>query len=145
MFLSRGNCKNTLSITPSSLQKTNNSSTILQMDSNVFFHKKVYTKIYAPHEKGLSIKKIIPSSKRSGLREEFKRIFLPLLIDIFELKRSMASPNEVLKRLTELQLEIEESRKWCEGVILQVAKGIEEAKEALQFIEKINDNSKNGS
>ena len=118
---------------------------IFRMSSNVFFHKKVYTKIYAPHETNSVVKKISPSSKRSGLREDFKRIFLPLLIDIFELKRSRASPTEVLKRLTDLQTEIEESRKWCEGVILQVAKGIEETKEALQFIEKMNDNCKNGS
>ncbi len=116
--------------------------------SNLFFRKKVYTKIYNPSsaENRGTIKKIIPSSKQSGVREEFKRVFLPLLIDIFELRhklRNKASPpKEILKRLTELQNDIEESRRWCEGVILQISKGIEEAKIALQFIEKIDDNGK---
>lgn len=34
-----------------------------------------------------------------------------------------------------MQSEIEESKRWCEGVIVQVAKGIQEAKEALEFLE----------
>lgn len=115
---------------------------------NLFFRKKVYTKIYNPlsAENQGTIKKITPSSKQSGLREEFKRVFLPLLIDIFELRHELrnkaSSPNETLKRLTELQNDIEESRRWCEGVILQIAKGIEEAKIALQFIEEKGDNGK---
>lgn len=99
-------------------------------------------------------KKIVPTSKISGLREEFKKTFLPLLIDVFELRQMMAShrssakshlpfdihaprksPREILCRLEELQKEIEESQRWCEGVVHQISKGIEETKEALQFIE----------
>lgn len=99
-------------------------------------------------------KKIVPTSRISGMREEFKKTFLPLLIDVFELRqmieshKSMAknhlpftlhppkkSPQEILDRLRELQKEIEESQRWCDGVVCQIAKGIEEAKEALQFIE----------
>lgn len=133
---------------------------------NLFFRKKVYTKIYNPSAFSLEkngerpVKKIIPSSKISGLREEFKKVFLPLLIDVFELRKRIQnyklgekspfsfkeadpSPKEILKHLTDLQSDIEESRRWCEGVILQIAKGIEEAKEALQFIEKIDDKSDN--
>jgi hypothetical protein len=131
---------------------------------NVFFHKKVYASIYNPsnldEEKKKELKKIVPSSKIGGLREDFKKIFLPLLIDVFELRQqvqnykrglktplpiddSPSSPKEILKRLTELQEGIEESRRWCEGVIVQISKGIDDAKEALQFIEKMGDKIEN--
>lgn len=53
------------------------------------FQRKIYTKsisiLQADEHK--SPKKIIPSSKISGLREEFKKTFLPLLIDVFELRQ----------------------------------------------------------
>jgi hypothetical protein len=131
--------------------------------SNQFFRKKVYASIYAPkktEEEKTNLKKIVPSTKISGIREEFKKVFLPLLIDVFELRRSAqnykiktkssilnsskpADPEEILKKLQELQMDIEESRRWCEGVILQIQKGIDEAKEALQFIEKMGDNLDN--
>lgn len=128
--------------------------------SNTFFHKKVYASIYKPSnldaEKKNELKKIIPSTKTGGLREDFKKIFLPLLIDVFELRKQVQNykqglkttfgqadkpscPKEILTRLTELQEGIEESRRWCEGVILQISKGIDDAKEALQFIEKMGD------
>lgn len=99
-------------------------------------------------------KKIIPTGRISGVREDFKKTFLPLLIDVFELRQMVQnfksrysssflfthgqtskSPKEVIQRLQQLQDDIEESKRWCEGVILQIEKGIEEAKEALQFIE----------
>jgi hypothetical protein len=116
------------------------------------FRKKVYERMYtdsisllkADQEKPK--KKIIPTSTKSSLREDFKKTFLPLLIDVFELRQriqnykakptSSVQPKEILLHLEELQKEIEESQRWCEGVILQISKGIEEAKEALQFIEK---------
>jgi hypothetical protein len=125
------------------------------------FRRKVYERMYtdsisllkADQEKPK--KKIIPTSTKNGLREDFKKTFLPLLIDVFELRQriqnykvkrttssffssdsSSIQPREILKRLQELQKEIEESQRWCEGVILQISKGIEEAKEALQFIEE---------
>jgi hypothetical protein len=131
---------------------------------NQFFHKKVYASIYNPasldQTEPKAIKKIIPSSKKSGLREEFKKVFLPLLIDVFELRQKVQNisrgaklpfglkqengcPQEILTRLTELQDDIEESRRWCEGVIRQIEKGVEEAKEALQFIEKMGDKINN--
>ncbi len=127
---------------------------------NLFFRKKVYASIYKPalgEESNHKLKKIVSSPKKSGLREEFKKVFLPLLIDVFELRKrvqnyklgskspfglkpEISCPKEILQKLTELQSEIEESRRWCEGVILQISKGIDEAKEALQFIDKMSDN-----
>ena len=101
-------------------------------------------------------KKIIPSSATKGLREEFKKTFLPLLIDIFELRQAIEthkaasesslplgkvqkSPQEILERLKQLQKEIEESQRWCEGVIGQIAKGIKEAKEVLLLLKQRQD------
>jgi len=95
-----------------------------------------------------SKKKIIPTSAISGVREELKKLFLPLLIDIFELRQMVdnyktaspehiplgkktKSPKEILERLEQLQNDVEESQRWCNGVILQIAKGIEEAREVL--------------
>jgi hypothetical protein len=127
------------------------------------FKKKVYRKLdSAPFPDSISLsnlstpsspKKIIPSMATKGLREEFKKTFLPLLIEIFELRQSIEnyksdlqssepistespskSPQEILLRLEQLQKDIEESQRWCDGVILQIAKGIEEAKETLDLI-----------
>ena len=99
-------------------------------------------------------KKIIPTIAHSGLREEFKKTFLPLLIDIFELRQMIdtykiqqqspelsyfgkvsKTPQEILIQLKQMQLDIEESQRWCEGVILQISKGIKEAQEALELLE----------
>lgn len=124
------------------------------------FRKKVYTRMYndsishMQRDQEKTPKKIIPSNRISGIRENFKQAFLPLLIDVFELRQMVQnfkakrsspflftigqnskSPKEVIERLQQLQDDIEESKRWCEGVILQIEKGIEEAKEALQFIE----------
>ncbi len=131
---------------------------------NLFFRKKVYASIYKPSSSEVEgksrVKKIVPSSKISGLREDFKKVFLPLLIDVFELRKRIQNyklgpkspfmlkaeatcPAEILNQLTILQKDIEESKRWCEGVILQISKGIEEAKEALQYIEKMGDKSVN--
>ncbi|MCH9630942.1 MAG: hypothetical protein S4CHLAM37_09530 [Chlamydiia bacterium] len=106
-------------------------------------------------EKQTSKKKIIPTTAQSGLREEFKKTFLPLLIDVFELRQMIETykmqkkspelecigkvsktPQEILNNLKQLQQDIEESQRWCSGVILQISKGIEEAKEALEMIQK---------
>jgi hypothetical protein len=103
-----------------------------------------------PHEPR---KKIIPTIAHSGLREEFKKTFLPLLIDIFELRQMIdtykiqqqspklryfgkvsKTPQEILIQLKQMQLDIEESQRWCEGVILQISKGIREAQEALELL-----------
>ncbi|QVL58173.1 MAG: hypothetical protein KFB93_03590 [Simkaniaceae bacterium] len=117
------------------------------------FKKKVYRKLdSSPLSESISLssitsttkpKKIIPSSATKGLREKFKKTFLPLLIDVFELRQMIdnyksnpseiieKTPQQILERLEELQGDIEETQRWCDGVILQIAKGIEEAKEAL--------------
>ena len=100
-------------------------------------------------------KKIIPSLATKGVREKFKKTFLPLLIEIFELRQSIdnyktelqtngifpaennsKSPQEILERLEQLQTDIEESQRWCDGVILQIAKGINEAKDALDIVSR---------
>ena len=135
-----------------------------QMDHETKFHKKVYRKLDtsplagsikpAPShstKNGASQKNIAPTHAISGLREEFKKTFLPLLIDIFELRQMIEnhkaqrempllpmeklskSPQEILDRLEKLQKEIEESQRWCDGVILQISKGIEDAKETLKI------------
>lgn len=123
------------------------------------FQRKVFTRYHssisllkADQEKPR--KRIVPTTKKCGLREEFKKTFLPLLIDVFELRQMTQnfksrealpllpekeeiskSPKEIIKKLEALQNDIEESKRWCEGVILQISKGIQEAKEALQFID----------
>lgn len=141
-------------------EKTNSSSST--------FHKKVYSKLnssplsqsisshsISSRDNESSPKKIIPSSATGGLREEFKKTFLPLLIDVFELRQMIdnykseaqsqspislgkvsQTPQEVLSRLEQLQHDVEESQRWCEGVILQISKGIEEAKEALALLDE---------
>lgn len=127
------------------------------------FKKKVYRKLDAsPLSESISLnklashgepKKIIPSLATKGVREKFKKTFLPLLIEIFELRQSIdnyktelqtnsafpdennsKSPQEILERLEQLQIDIEESQRWCDGVILQIAKGINEAKDALDLV-----------
>jgi len=127
------------------------------------FHKKVYRKLdSSPLSESITLssppsnhkpKKIIPSTATKGLREDFKKTFLPLLIDVFELRQMIdnyktqmqssetvniemisKSPQEILERLEQLQKDIEESQRWCDGVILQIAKGIKEAKEALTLV-----------
>ena len=134
------------------------------------FHKKIYRKLDrsplseeispSSHLSNSSTKKIIPSNTSKGLREEFKKTFLPLLIDVFELRQMIdnyvtqmqssetiqihptsKSPQEILHRLEQLQQEIEESQRWCEGVILHIAKGIEEAKEALKMVNSPKESS----
>ncbi len=134
------------------------------------FRKKTYCKLTQPplarstpaekrlppaHEDNAK-KKIIPSSATKGLREEFKKIFLPLLSDIFELRQAIEthkaasepslplgkvqkSPQEILDRLKQLQKEIEESQRWCEGVVGQLAKGIKEAKEVVLLLKQPQD------
>ncbi len=132
------------------------------MSAGSKFHKKVYKKLEASplpssipsfsHE--AATKKIIPSIATTGMREEFTKTFLPIMIDVFEMRQMIdtyktesnapsiplgketKSPKEILKKLEERQADIEEARRWCDGVILQIAKGIEEAKEALAILEE---------
>lgn len=128
------------------------------------FRKKVYSRLESSpldhimpstsFYRDSSSKKIIPSLATKGLREDFKKTFLPLLIDVFELRQMIEnhksqmesptplpmgketqSPREILKRLEQLQNDIEETKRWCEGVILQIAKGTQEAKEALELLD----------
>ncbi len=105
-------------------------------------------------------KKIITASTQSSLRELFKKTFLPLLIDISELRLMLEdcklqktsgrlfqidsmekSPEDILKRLEQLQDDIAETRRWCEGVITQIDRGIDEAKDLLAFLGKGDEQS----
>lgn len=141
-------------------------------------NKKIYSQLHTSpfgdhlkpsHDKAQDApKKIIPSSAQCGLREEFKKLFLPLLIDIFELRQMIdtykmqtqspplrhfgkisKTPQEILAQLKQMQHDIEESQRWCNGVILQISKGVEEAQEALDLIKQrdsvINTSSKKPS
>ena len=53
----------------------------------------------------------------------------------FPMGKMTQSPREILEKLEQLQNDIEETQRWCEGVILQIAKGIKEATETLELIE----------
>lgn len=154
---------------PRFLHFTNNSYLLIlkghmkaeQKETESGFRRKVYTKMYNSSMSQIRAdcekprKKIIPTCKKLGLREEFKKTFLPLLIDVFELRQMIQNyrsdndssllkalgkkaipPKKILKRLKELQEEITESRRWVEGVIDQIDKGICEAKEALEGIDE---------
>jgi|GEM_PF-929595 len=104
-----------------------------------------------------SEKKIVVTTLHCGLREEFKKMFLPLLIDIFELRqlidtyklqkqsrsfqhlgKASKTPEEIMVKLREMQADIEESQRWCDGVIRQIAKGIQEAQETFDYVQKQN-------
>lgn len=126
--------------------------------------KKIYSQLFsspfAEHLKPSSSpffghKKIVPTIAHSNMREDFKKLFLPLLIDIFELRQMLNNykiriehpdlypfeknekkPSEIMQQLRQIQLEIEESQRWCHGVIVQITKGIAEAQETLQKLEK---------
>lgn len=129
-----------------------------QTTQSSHFQKKVYTRLSKSdlssinpkdaisHRQDSSLtKKIIATSIGNNLREEFKKSFVPLLIEVFELRQSIsnhksqednpllicqngASLEEITKRLENLQKEIEETKRWCEGVSLQIAKGLNETK-----------------
>ena len=122
------------------------------------FKKKTYTQIdpaSCKHSINIktpqsSSKKIVATNTLKGLREEFKRTFLPMLIDVFELRQlvenakleqegvpfvsSGKSPQEILERLTAMKESVLETQRWCDGVIGQIAKGIEEATEAVEVL-----------
>ncbi|MDN3505256.1 MAG: hypothetical protein P0S95_06760 [Rhabdochlamydiaceae bacterium] len=132
------------------------------------FRKKVYTKLTTSkltdqvshsisqisEAKG---KKIVPTQINPTLREGFKKMFLPLLIDIFELRQatqtchnkifsdevldfsiSNKTPEQILEKLEEIQKQVQEAQNWCDGVVLQISKGIIEAKDVLKEIEEKN-------
>ena len=121
------------------------------------YKRKVYTQLSTDHslktfplpQRRDSEKKIIPSNSQGGIREEFKKVFLPLLIEVFELRQQIdtfkmqqegapaieklkVSPEQALKRLMQIQETIEETMRWCEGVIPQIARAITDAQEILK-------------
>ena len=126
---------------------------ILEIDMKKNFTKKVYRKLdaspfastIAPSSPSPATppKKIIPTRETLGLREKFKKTFLPLLIEVFELRQMVdnyksetlntpeKSPTEIINKLEELQENIEEIQRWSDGVIVQITKGLEEAKKTF--------------
>lgn len=137
------------------------------------FRKKVYTKLTTTElsdKLSSSItqiseakgKKITPTNVHTTIRGEFKKMFLPLLIDIFELRQATQNyknsiyseelietsileknPEQILEKLEEIQTQVEEAQTWCQGVILQISKGITEAKSLLQETEDHNRKDRN--
>ncbi len=131
------------------------------MDENTqntqHFQKKVYTRLSKSDLASLNPKealhqlnepaqqkKIVATTICNNLKEEFKKNFVPTLIEIFELRQAIAnhqlavdnpllypksqtSIKEIVNRLKVLQKEIEEAQRWCEGVALQISKGLYEA------------------
>lgn len=117
------------------------------------FKKKVYRKLDASPLSGNIAptspsskeppKKIVPSTEGVGLREKFKKTFLPLLIEVFELRQMIdsyelgsmktveKSPEEIINHLEGLQKNIEEIQRWSEGVSSQIKRGLEEARETF--------------
>lgn len=115
-----------------------------------YFKKKVYRKLDTsplsgnitptPRSMNSPPKKIVPSTEERGLREKFKKTFLPLLIEVFELRQMIdnyqsgavetieQSPETIVNHLEELQKNIEEIQRWSEGVSVQIGKGLEEAR-----------------
>lgn len=80
-------------------------------------------------------------------------MFSPLLINIFELRQMIDNYKtqlqstdqvektfkllqEVFAQLEQLQKDIEEALRWCNGLTIQISKGINEAKEALLLFNK---------
>lgn len=95
-----------------------------------------------------SNKKIIPSNAIGGLKETLKKTFLPLLIDVFELRQMIAThqsqkqspipigkvtkpPEKIHQELTAVLQDIQETKRWCEGVELQVTRALDETQEVL--------------
>ena len=127
------------------------------MESPPPLRKKIYSKLTTSPLRGTievsvdasSSKKIIAKKFVSRLQEEFKQTFVPLLIEVFKLRQLIEThqrkkegdpfvsplttpPEEILKQLEEMQATLEEAKRWHEGVLSQVARGIEETKAIIE-------------
>ena len=131
------------------------------MDSLPPLRKKIYSKLTVSPLRGAvevstdssSTKKIVATKFVSRLQEEFKQTFVPLLIEVFKLRQLTEnyqrekegdpfvtqltkSPEEILRHLEEMKETIEEAKRWHEGVLSQVSRGIEETKAIITFLEE---------
>ena len=131
------------------------------MDPEIPLRKKIYSKLTISPLRGAievsmdnsSTKKIIATKFVSRLQEEFKQTFVPLLIEVFKLRQLTeaykrekegdpfvtqltTSPEEILRQLEEMKETIEEAKRWHEGVLSQVSRGIEETKAIITFLEE---------
>ena len=116
--------------------------------------RKKYSKIaslklgVAPFAQAEPAKKIIATKVTKDLLETYRKTFLPLLIEVFELRQSLSThklhsespelkhlgkvhqtPEEILTRLEEIHDNVQETLLWCNGTIKQVQKALEEAKQ----------------
>lgn len=121
------------------------------------YQKKIYTRLSKsdlsslnpqealnPLQEPQKQKKIIATTISQNVRDEFKKTFVPILVEVFELRQQIAnhlnhdesnplfsnsslSIQEIVARLELLKKEIEETKRWCEGVQLQIEKGLLEA------------------
>jgi uncharacterized small protein (DUF1192 family) len=124
------------------------------------YQKKIYTRLSKsdlsslnpkealnPLQEPMKQKKIVATTISQNIREEFKKTFVPILVEVFELRQqitnhlnqddgnqlfshSTLSINEITARLNLLKKEIEETKRWCEGVQLQIEKGLIEAQKS---------------
>jgi hypothetical protein len=140
------------------------------MEPSTPLRKKIYSKLTISPLRGAievstdssSTKKIIATKFVSRLQEEFKQTFVPLLIEVFKLRQVIetyqrakegdpfatqltTSPEDILRHLEEMQETIEEAKRWQEGVLSQVVRGIEETKAIISFLEEENKEPKQRS
>lgn len=137
----------------------------MENDLPAGFRKKVYTRLTTSSltsslSQSISQNAPTPSSRKLSVTQtsrsicdKLKEVFLPLMIEIFELKQSTSGyknqifpdeliqvailkkhPEEILQSLETIQREVEEARNWCEGVLLQLSKASKEAREMLEEI-----------
>lgn len=95
-------------------------------------------KIEAPGE---CKKRIVPTKSGSTFRDKHREIYLPILIQVIELRGKLEQmknpdplsdssecPEQILGKLELLESDIIEAQRWCEGVVLQLGKAMEEAR-----------------
>ncbi|OGN61282.1 MAG: hypothetical protein A3F09_01795 [Chlamydiae bacterium RIFCSPHIGHO2_12_FULL_49_11] len=120
-------------------------------------HRKIYTKlpqagsafastIQQANTASQNTKKISATqTPDKGLKHEYKKAFLPLLIEVYEMRQLLdnrklnrstslnlfadaRSPEQVLEKFLMLQKDVEETKRWCDGALKQIEKGIMEAR-----------------
>lgn len=96
---------------------------------------------------GQKSKKLVAARIENSIRIVLQRTFVPLLIEIFELRQAIdnlylkkqdpknllcekmvKTPEEILSRLEEIRENVAETLRWSEGLMLQIEKNLEEIK-----------------
>lgn len=89
-------------------------------------------------------KRIIPTQSKSSFRDKHRELYLPLLIQIYELRGKLdllkspdplytptESAETIYNKLKVLENEILEATRWCDGVVLQLSKALTEANKLI--------------